>query len=139
MQPGSTSLAAVAGSPFPVGSIPAALSAIAFTPPSGALLPCATTTEFLYVTFNSDPALHNDNTLSAYCVDSSGKPNDLTPNLPYATEPDPISVLAVNTNPAGQNSGGLFFYVGNQGVCTRPSHLFHVCSVVNSLCTPHDG
>src|SRR6266851_4240133 len=130
MQPGSTTLSAVAGSPFPVGRIPSALSAIALTPPTGAVLPCATTTEFLYVTFNSDPALHNDNTLSAYCLDSSGTPKDLTPNSPYATQPNPLSVLAVNTNPAGQNSGGVFVYVGNQGSATGAVSGFQVCTVV---------
>src|SRR5260370_25010591 len=93
MQPGSTTLSAVAGSPFPVGRIPSALSAIALTPPTGAVLPCATTTEFLYVTFNSYPAVHNDNTLSAYCLYSSGTPKDLTPNSPFATQPNPLSLL----------------------------------------------
>jgi len=135
MQPGSTSLSAVAGSPFPVGRIPTALSVTAFTPPTGTVLPCATTTEFLYVTFNSDPALHSDNTLSAYCVDSSGKPNDLTPNSPYATQPDPISVLAVNT---GQSAGGLFVYVGNQGSVTGAVSVFQVCTVVNAVCKAQD-
>jgi len=135
MQLGSTSLSAVAGSPFPVGRIPTALSVVAFTPPTGTVLPCATTTEFLYVTFNLDPALHNDNTLGAYCVDSSGKPNDLTPNLPYATQPDPLSVLAVNT---GQTSGGLFVYVGNQGSVTGAVSAFQVCTVINAVCTAQD-
>jgi len=139
MQPGSTTLSAVAGSPFPVGRIPSALSAIALTPPTGAGLPCATATEFLYVTFNSDPALHNDNTLSAYCLDSSGTPKDLTPNLPYATQPNPLSVLAVNTNPAGQNSGGVFVYVGNQGSATGAVSGFQVCTVVGQgNCTQQD-
>src|SRR6266852_553078 len=139
MQPGSTTLSAVAGSPFPLGRIPSALSAIALTPPTGAVLPCATTTEFLYVTFNSDPAVHNDNTLSAYCLDSSGTPKDLTPNSPYATQPNPLSVLAVDTNPAGQNSGGVFVYVGNQGSATGAVSGFQVCTVVGQgNCTQED-
>jgi 6-phosphogluconolactonase (cycloisomerase 2 family) len=129
MQSGSTSLSAVAGSPFPVGRIPSALSAVTFTAPG-----TTTAQEFLYVTFNSDPALHNDNTLSAYSVDSSGKPNDLTPNLPYATQPNPISVLAVNT---GQD-GGLFVYVGNQGSVTGAVSAFQVCTVVNAVCKSQD-
>jgi 6-phosphogluconolactonase len=135
MQSGSTSLSSASGSPFPVGRIPTALSTVSFTPPSPAGAPAQ---EFLYVTFNSDPALHNDNTLSAYSVDSSGKPTDLTPNLPYATQPDPISVLAVNTNPAGRNSGGLFVYVGNQGAATGAVSVFQVCTVVNAVCTAQD-
>ena len=99
MQPGSTSLSEATGSPFPVGRIPTALSPVSFTPtsPSG-----ASAQEFLYVTFNSDPALHNDSTLSAYSVDSSGNLADLNPDLPYVTATDPISVLAVNTNSAGK-------------------------------------
>jgi 6-phosphogluconolactonase (cycloisomerase 2 family) len=130
MRSGSNSLSAVAGSPFPVGRIPTALSVLAFSPAAGTVLPCATTTEFLYVTFNNDPALHNDNTLSAYCVDSSGKPNDLTPNLPYATTTDPLSVLAVNTNPAGQsNVGGVFVYVGSQPTASGALNIFQMCTV----------
>jgi Lactonase, 7-bladed beta-propeller len=129
MQSGSNSLSAVPGSPFPVGRIPSALSVLAFTPPASATLPCATTTEFLYVTFNNDPALHDDNTLSAYCVDSSGKPNDLTPNLPYATTTDPLSVQAVNTNPAGQTNGGLFIYVGSQPTASGALNIFQMCTV----------
>ncbi|HYW36914.1 MAG TPA: hypothetical protein VE957_02280 [Terriglobales bacterium] len=138
MKSGSTSLSPASGSPFPVGRIPSALSVIAFTPPAGAVLPCAATTEFLYVTFNSDPVLHNDNTLSAYCVDSSGNPKDLTPGLPYATATDPISVLAVNTNPPGENAGGLFVYVGNQGPTVGALNVFQVCTVVNAVCTSED-
>ncbi len=136
MQSGSGSLSPVTGSPFPVGRIPTALSVVAFTPPGNAVLPCATTTEFLYVTFNLDPALHNDNTLGAFCVDSTGEPKDLTPpNLPYATQPDPLSVLAVNT---GENSGGLFVYVGNQGSVTGAVSVFQVCTAINTVCTAQD-
>jgi 6-phosphogluconolactonase (cycloisomerase 2 family) len=131
IQAGSTSLNAVTGSPFPVGRIPTAISVLSFSPPAGANLACATTTDFLYVTFNSDPALHNDSTLSTYCVDSSGKPNDLTPNSPYATSTDPLSVQAVDTNLAGQpNSGGIFVYVGTQPAAAGALNIFQVCTVV---------
>jgi 6-phosphogluconolactonase (cycloisomerase 2 family) len=134
-KPGSMSLTAIAGSPFPVNRLPTALSVVAFTPPAGAKpLPCATTTEFLYVTYNTDLVYHDDNTLSAYCVDSSGTPNDLNPNAPYATAANPISVLAVNTNPVGEATGGLFVYVGNQGPSVGAISVFQVCSVVNALC-----
>src|SRR5258708_2820219 len=135
MQSGCGSLSPVGGSPFPVGRIPTALSVVAFTPPGNAVLPCATTTEFLYVTFNLDPALHNDNTLGAFCVDSTGEPKDLTPTVPYATQPDPLSVLAVNT---GETSGGLFVYVGNQGSVTGAVSVFQVCTVINTVCTAQD-
>ena len=134
MQSGSTTLSAVAGSPFPLGRIPSALSVIPFTAPTGNTLPCATTTDFLYITFNSDPALHNDNTLSAYCVDSSGVPNDLTPppQSPYVTSPNPISVLAVNTNPAGEISGGVFVYVGSQASHAGALDIYDVCVAVGT-------
>ena len=139
MQAGSNSLTAVAGSPFPLGRIPTALSAIAFTPASSAVLPCASPTEFLFVTFNSDPAVHNDNTLSAYCIDPTGKPNDLTPNQPYATTTDPLSVVAVNTNQVGQNNvGGVFVYVGSQPTAAGALNIFEMCTVIDSLCTSQD-
>jgi Lactonase, 7-bladed beta-propeller len=133
-KPGSTSLSAVAGSPFAVDRLPTALSVVAFTPPTGNALPCATTTEFLYVTFNTDLVLHNDNTLSAYCVDSSGTVSDLNPNAPYGTLTNPISVRAVNTNPVGENTGGLFVYVGNQGPSVGDITVFQVCTVVTAAC-----
>src|SRR5260370_39474163 len=57
MQPGSTTLSAVAGSPLPLRKIPSPLSATALTPPTGSLLPCATTTDILHATFNADPAV----------------------------------------------------------------------------------
>jgi DNA-binding beta-propeller fold protein YncE len=138
MTKGSTSLSEVAGSPFPVGRIPSALSAITFTPPASATLPCAATTDFLYVTFSSDPVLHNDNTLSAYCVDSSGTPNDLTANVPYnVPSSDPISVLAVNTTPAGENTGGVFVYVGSQPSASGALSIFQMCTQSgHGNCTP---
>jgi hypothetical protein len=122
MQSGSTSLSLASGSPFPVGRIPTALSAVTYTAPGA-----TTAQEFLYVTFNSDPALHNDNTLSEYSVSSSGALADLSPDSPYTTAIDPISVLAVNTNPAGENTGGLFVYVGNQGPTVGALNVFQVC------------
>jgi len=48
-------------------------------------------------------------------------------------------VLAVNTNPAGQNSGGVFVYVGNQGSATGAVSGFQVCTVVGQGdCTQPD-
>ena len=128
MQPGSTSLSAVAGSPFPVGRIPSALSVVNYTAPG------TTAMEVLYVTFNSDPALHNDSTLGAYSVDSSGSLTDLTSGTPYATATDPISVLAVNTYPAGENTGGVFVYVGSQANQSGALSVFQVCPAGNAGC-----
>src|ERR1019366_10677221 len=110
--------------------------------PSGATPPCAFTTseEFLYVTSNHDLSqLHDDNTVSVYCVDSSGNLTDLTPNPPYATATDPISVLAVNTNRAGQSSGGgVFVYVGSQSQNAGALNGFQMCTVPNANCTSPD-
>jgi len=48
-------------------------------------------------------------------------------------------VLAVDTNPAGQNSGGVFVYVGNQGSATGAVSGFQVCTVVGQgNCTQQD-
>ena len=90
--------------------------------------------EVLYVTFNSDPALHNDSTLGAYSVDSSGSLTDLTSGTPYATATDPISVLAVNTYPAGENTGGVFVYVGSQANQSGALSVFQVCPAENAGC-----
>ena len=111
----SGTLTLASGSPFYLSKIPSALSAIAFTPPNS-----TTAQELLFVTNNQDicsqncvaPSPHNDNTVSVYSVSSSGTLAE-QPNSPYAVAAvNPISVLAVNTYPAGQNSGGLFVYVG---------------------------
>ncbi|MGO8986504.1 MAG: beta-propeller fold lactonase family protein [Terriglobales bacterium] len=134
MKPGSTTLTLVSQSatyqsPLFVSRIPTALSAVNYTPPGG-----GTPQEFLYVTYNQDLVFDNDNTLSAYSVSSSGILTDLTPNQPYVTAADPISVLAVNTNPSGRAVGGLFVFVGNQGATTGAITGYQVCTVVNAVC-----
>jgi hypothetical protein len=129
MKPGSTSLSEAASSPFPVGRIPSALSVVNYTAPG-----TSTAMEVLYVTFNSDPALHNDSTLSSYSVDSSGNLTDLTPDNPYITATNPLSVQAVNTNPAGENTGGVFVYVGSQANESGALSVFQVCPVGNASC-----
>src|ERR1700694_849754 len=123
--------------------IPTAISAITFpAPASGTTPPCAFTTseEFLYVTSSQDLSpQHNDNTLSVYCVDSSGKLTEMTPNPPYNPQPNPLSVQAVNTNPAGQNSGGVFVYVGSQPTGSGALSIFQMCTAVgNGGCTQLD-
>jgi len=135
----SGTLTLAAGSPFYLSKIPSALSPITFTPSSG------TAEELLFVTNKQDicsqnciaPSPHNDNTVSVYSVSPSGALNELIPNSPYAVAAvNPISVLAVNTNPVGQNSGGLFVYVGNEDANGGHLYPFEVCTAVdNTNCT----
>jgi DNA-binding beta-propeller fold protein YncE len=133
VQPGSTSLTFVSQSstyqsPFFINRIPSALSAIALSSPSE---------ELLFVSSNKDLSNnHNDNTLSVYSVGSDGT---LTEKIgsPYATSTiNPLSVLAVNTNQTGQSSGGgVFIYVGAAGNAPGALDAFHVCTVINAVCT----
>jgi Lactonase, 7-bladed beta-propeller len=129
----SGSLSLAAGSPFYLSKIPSALSAITFTPSGG------TAEELLFVTNNQDictqgciaPSPGNDNTVSVYVVNPDSTLSERT-NSPYAVAAqDPISVLAVNTNPATQNSGGLFVYVGNK--VSSGLYPFEVCIVVDNV------
>ncbi|MFZ0685387.1 MAG: hypothetical protein WAM89_07565 [Terriglobales bacterium] len=124
----ATTLTPVANASPVLTRIPSALSSVTYTPPGGSA------EEFLYVTYNQDLVLNNDNTLSAYSVSSTGVLTDLTPNEPYVTPTNPISVLAVNTNPAGENTGGVFVFVGNQGTSTGAISVYEVCTVVNASC-----
>ena len=136
----SAGLTLASGSPLYLSKIPSALSAITFTPPNSTTLQ-----ELLFVTNNEDicsqscvaPSPHNDNTVSVYVVNSDGTLKEEQPLSPYAVAAvDPISVLAVNTNPAGTNSGGLFVYVGNEDANGGHLYPFEVCTEVdNSNCT----
>jgi 6-phosphogluconolactonase (cycloisomerase 2 family) len=144
MQPGSSSLTLVGGSllhpgsPLHLSRNPTALSAITFTPATPAGAPAQ---ELLFVTGNSDPVNHSDNTVSVYAVASDGTLTE-QPNSPYATATiDPLSVLAVNTSPAGQtNVGGVFVYVGGAGNASGALDVFQVCTVVGqgNNCTSQD-
>jgi hypothetical protein len=135
---GSGTLTLASGSPFYLSKIPSAVSPIAFTSGGG------TAEELLFVTNNQDicsqnciaPSPHNDNSVSVYSVSSSGTLTE-QPNSPYAVAAvNPLSVLAVNTNPAGQNSGGVFVYVGNEDSSGGHLYPFEVCTVVGSAgCT----
>jgi len=79
-----------------------------------------------------------DNTLSLYCVDSSGNLTEKT-GSPYPTNSDPVSVIAINTNPAaGATTGGVFVYVGSQGANAAALNVFQLCVLVNVNCTPQD-
>ena len=131
--PGSTS--ATLASTFLLNRIPTGLSVISFTP-QGASSPVT----MLFVTSSQDlTQAHNDNELSVYTVSSSGVLTEQQ-NSPYTTEINPQVALAVNTNPAGQATGGIFVYVGNQGSVTGSVSVFQVCTVVqqNSICTPQN-
>jgi DNA-binding beta-propeller fold protein YncE len=81
-------------------------------------------------------ANHNDNTLSVYGVGSDGT---LTEKIgsPYATSTiNPLSVLAVNTNPPGQsNGGGVFIYVGAAETSAGALDAFQLCTGINAVCT----
>ena len=138
--PGSANLTPASGSPFYLSNMPSALSAIAFTPTNGSAQ------ELLFVTSNYDlctlgcvPAHQpNDNTVSVYSVSSSGVLTEQQ-NSPYAVAAtDPISVIAVDTNPPTENTGGLFVYVGNQDPNGGHLYPFQVCTVVNAVCTSAD-
>jgi hypothetical protein len=123
-------------SPFFLSKSPSALSAITYGSPAQ---------EFLFVTSNYDlctvsclplggvpgPSTPNDNAVSVYRVSSSGTLSE-QPNSPYAVAAvNPISVVAVNTNPAGQpTAGGLFVYVGNEDSSGGHLYPFEVCTVV---------
>jgi DNA-binding beta-propeller fold protein YncE len=145
IQPGSTTLTPASGSPLYLGRIPTALSALTFPAPaagSGTTPPCGFTTseEFLYVTSSLDLSpQHNDNTLSVYCVDSSGNLTDKTPNPAYNPAPNPLSVQAVNTSPAGQTtSGGVFVYAGSQQNSSGALSIFQMCTTVGTQCGQQD-
>jgi Lactonase, 7-bladed beta-propeller len=138
MMPGSASLTLLGGSvlhpgnPLRLSRIPTAVSTVTFTPSNGA------TKELVFVTSNSDPVLHNDNTVSVYAVASDGTLSEQV-GSPYATETDPISVQAVNTNPStGGNNGGVFVYVGVQPTASGSLNTFQVCTVQNATCTATD-
>jgi lactonase family protein with 7-bladed beta-propeller len=139
MQPGSTSLTQVTS--LTLTKAPTDLSVITFTPAGS-----SSVQEFLYVTNNFDYCTgitcnpqHNDNTVSAYTVGSTGTLTEQA-NSPYAVAAtDPISVIAVNTNPPGQNTGGVFVYVGNQDPNGGHVYPFQVCTVLgNNGCTQSD-
>ena len=115
--------------PLFLNRIPTALAVLTFTSTSGQAQ------TLLFVTSNVDlTALHNDNELSVYSVDSSGNLTEQA-NSPYTTEVNPRSVIAVDTNPVGLNTGGVFVYVGNQGAVTGSVSTFQLCTQVNQVCS----
>ena len=70
--------------------------------------------------------------MSVYAVSSTGGLTE-QPNSPYAiAAPNPVSVLAVNTNPVGGNTGGVFVYVGNSDANGGDLNPFLLCTVVGN-------
>ena len=142
-KPGSTSLTPVSNVLSTLTRIPTAISVLTFPAPgSGTTPPCGFTTseEFLYVTSSTDLSpMHDDNTLSVYCVDSSGILTDKTPIPPYTPQPVPLSVQAVNTSSAGLSGGGVFVYVGSQTNGSGSLSAFQMCTQVGSAgCAQQD-
>lgn len=131
-KPGSTSVTAVGS--LPLSRMPTALSVITFTPQGGSAQTLLFVTSDLDLTTN-----HNDNELSVYAVDSSGNLTE-QPNSPYTAQPVPTSVMAVNTNPVGQNTGGIFVYAGSQNGTASPGTVsgFQLCTQVGGPCTQPD-
>jgi hypothetical protein len=132
MQAGSTNLTLASGSPFYLSKVPSALSTITFTPVGGSA------EELLFVTNNHDlnQGEHYDNTVSIYAVSSSGVLTEQVGSPYQVAAVDPISVQAVNTNPAGEiASGGVFVYVGSQNNNAGQLYPFEICTVQNTTCT----
>jgi hypothetical protein len=120
------------GSPFYLSKVPTSLSPVTFVP-GATVCTSSTSAELLFVTGNHDLLpQHVDNTVSVFCVSSSGVLSP-QPNSPYAIAAvDPVSVQAVNTNEGGQvTNGGVFVYVGNNGP-TGDVSPFQVCTVVSA-------
>ncbi|HEY6303721.1 MAG TPA: beta-propeller fold lactonase family protein [Terriglobales bacterium] len=135
---GSNTLTLASGSPFYLSKIPTALSAITFTPPGA-----STVQELLFVSNNFDicsqnctyPSPNNDNTLSVYGVSSSGVLTEQQYSPYTIAAVDPLSVIAVYTNPPTENTGNLFVYVGNQDPNGGHLYPFQVCTVISAVCT----
>jgi len=138
MQPGSTNLALESGSPYYLSKVPTGLSAVEFTPGPGNPLGTSPV-ELLFVSNNEDictenckpPSPHNDNTVSVYQVDLTTGALSEQPYSPYTIAANnPVSVIAVNTNPVGEYSvGGIFVYVGNSGASGGDLNPFVLCTV----------
>jgi 6-phosphogluconolactonase (cycloisomerase 2 family) len=119
------------GSPLYVSKLPTGISRITFTNSTG------TAQELLFVSNNQDICTppgcgNNDNTVSEYAVSTTGALTE-QPNSPYAiAASNPVSVIAVNTNPSGSNTGGVFVFVGNQASETGSVTPFQLCTVQNN-------
>ncbi|MFZ3341618.1 MAG: hypothetical protein WA609_16855 [Terriglobales bacterium] len=119
--------------PYVLSRIPTAVSILNFTFPGGS------PQTLLFVTSNLDLTnKHNDSELSVFSVDSSGNLTEQSASPYTAQAPNPLSVLAVNTNPPQQNTGGVFVYVGSQAAVSGSVSSFEVCTQVQGPCTQGD-
>ncbi len=120
--------------PYVLTRIPTAVSVVTFSfspnPPQ----------TLLFVTSNLDLTdKHNDSELSVFSVDSSGNLTEQSASPYTAQAPNPLSVLAVNTNPPQQNTGGVFVYVGSQAAVAGSVSTFEVCTQAQGPCTQADA
>ncbi|HTR26361.1 MAG TPA: beta-propeller fold lactonase family protein [Terriglobales bacterium] len=139
--PGSTSVtltgnecSALSGPcPYVLSRMPTSVSILNFTFPNQ---PSKT---LLLVSSNHDlTSAHNDSEVSMFFVDSSGNLTEQSSSPYSAQAPNPLSVKAVNTNPSGQNIGGVFVYVGNQAAVTGSVSSWEVCTQADSVCSQQD-
>jgi len=126
-QSGSTTL--TPASIHQLSRIPSSISAITFTPQTGSQKTLVFVTNIQDL---SQPPV--DNTLSVFSIDSSGNVAE-SKFSPYSTQVNPTVVQAVNTNPVGQNTGGLFVYIGNQGASAGGMSTMQLCVTVDSDCS----
>ncbi|MGA9355972.1 MAG: beta-propeller fold lactonase family protein [Terriglobales bacterium] len=130
-KPGSTDVTLLTETPLSV--VPTGVSVTAFA------FPNQSAETLLFVTSNVDlNSPPNDSELSMFFVDSSGNLTEQSGSPYTAQAPNPISVLAVNTNPPQQNTGGVFVYVGNQAAVTGSVSAWEVCTQQDSACTAQD-
>ena len=130
--PGSTSATLV--SSVSLARVPTGVSTVTFTPTGGS----AQTMVFVSSNLDLTPT-HNDSQLSVFVADSSGNLSEQSASPYNAQAPNPLSVFAVNTNPAGQPAaGGIFVYVGSQAAVAGSVSGFEVCTQVDANCTQPD-
>jgi len=120
--------------PYSLSRMPTGVSVVTFSfspnPPQ----------TLLFVTSNLDLTnKHNDSELSVFSVDSSGNLTEQSASPYTAQAPNPLSVLAVNTNPPQQNTGGVFVYVGSQAAVAGSVSTFEVCTQAQGPCTQNDA
>jgi hypothetical protein len=130
--PGSTSVTLV--SSISMARVPTGVSTVTFTPSGGS----TQTMVFVSSNFDLTPS-HNDSQLSVFVADSSGNLSEQSASPYTAQAPNPLSVLAVNTNPPAQPSaGGVFVYVGSQAAVAGSVSGFEVCTQLDANCNQGD-
>lgn len=131
--PGSTSVALV--SSVSLNRVPTGISAITFTPSNG-----GSTQTLVFVSSNLDlTGTHNDSEVSEFIADSSGNLTEQSASPYTAQAPNPLSVYAVNTSPAGQPAAGsVFVYVGSQAAVAGSVSAFEVCTQTDTNCSGPD-